>query len=95
MAMKNPPHPGILLRDDVEALGVSVAEAANAIGVTRQQLHNVLTGRSAISPEMALRLEQGIGTSADTWLRMQAAFDLAQLRPRTMSLGIKRIGAAA
>jgi addiction module HigA family antidote len=57
MAMKNPPHPGRGVRDDIEALGLTVAEAADALGVTRQQLYNVINGRSGITPEMALGLE--------------------------------------
>mgnify|MGYP000923954553 CR=1 FL=1 len=80
MPMKNPPHPGEGLKDDLEALGLTVAQGAAALGITRQQLYRVLNGRSAISPEMAVRLEQVIGGSADHWLRMQAAHDLAQIR---------------
>ncbi len=82
MVMKNPPHPGLGLRDDIDALGLSIAEAAEGIGVTRQQLHKVVTGRSAITPEMAVRLEKAIGGSADAWLALQAAYDLAQVRGR-------------
>jgi addiction module HigA family antidote len=59
-----------------------VAEAAKGLHVTRQQLHNVIGGRSAVSPEMAVRFEKAFGGSAEMWLRMQAAFDLAQLRAR-------------
>ena len=80
MAMMNPPHPAEGLKDDLEALGLSTADAADALGVTRQQLHRVLTEKSAISPEMAVRLEAVIGSSADHWLRLQSAYDLAQLR---------------
>ncbi|WP_198669658.1 HigA family addiction module antitoxin [Pelagibacterium sediminicola] len=80
MPMKNPPHPGEGLKDDLEALGLTVAQGATALGITRQQLYRVLNERSAISPEMAVRLEQVIGGSADHWLRMQAAHDLAQIR---------------
>lgn len=79
MPMKNPPHPGLMLKDDLDALDLGVAEAARALGVTRQQLHNVVSGRSAISPEMAVRLEKAVGSSADAWLKMQAAFDLARV----------------
>ncbi|MDB5507491.1 MAG: transcriptional regulator [Devosia sp.] len=80
MPMKSPPHPGEGLRDDIEALGLTVAEAANGLGITRQQLNNILAGRSAITPETALRLEKAIGSTADHWLRLQAAYDLARLR---------------
>ena len=80
MRMKNPPHPGLGLRDDLDALGVSVAEAADNLGVTRQQLYNVLNGKSGISPEMALRLEKGLGGTAKGWLDLQTAYDLSQAR---------------
>ena len=89
--MKNPPHPGAGLKDDIEALGLSVAEAATGLGVTRQQLHRVIRGQSGISPEMALRLEKAIGGSADGWLRMQLNYDLAQLRARAGSIKLKRL----
>ena len=64
MAMKNPSHPGRLVKADIEALGLSVAEAAKGLGVTRQQLYKVINGESALSPEMALRLEKAIGRTA-------------------------------
>jgi addiction module HigA family antidote len=82
MPMKNPPHPGVGLKDDIEALGLSVADAAVGLDVTRQQLYRILRGESAISPEMAIRLEKGIGGTAEGWLRMQAAHDLARARKR-------------
>lgn len=93
--MKNPAHPGLLLKDDIEELGLSVAEAAKGIGVTRQQLYNVISGRSSITPEMALRLEQAIGGNADHLLRMQAAYDLAQLRMRPDAINLKRLSKKA
>ena len=90
-AMKSPAHPGRLLKDDIEALGLTVADAAQSLGVTRQQLYRVLNGSSGISPEMAFRLEKAIGTSADTWLRMQMSFDLADVRRRASTIVVKRI----
>ena len=89
MPMKNPPHPGLGLRDDLEALGLSVAGAAVGLGVTRQQLYNVLKGKSAISPDMALRLEKALGGTAESWLTVQTAYDLAQARLRLVDLPIK------
>ena len=77
--MKNPPHPGELVGDSLAELGVTIKDAADALGVTRQQLHKVISGRSGITPEMALRLEKAMGGAADTWLRMQNDFDLAQV----------------
>ncbi len=91
MRMKNPAHPGRLLKDDVDALGWSVADAAEALGITRQQLYRVMNGASAVTPEMAIRLEKGIGTSADTWLRMQAAYDLAQARLHTAGIKVRKL----
>jgi len=93
--MKNPPHPGAGLRKDIEALGLTVAEAAAGLGVTRQQFHNVTSGKSSITPEMALRLEKAIGSSAEHWLRLQLAYDLAQARLRNEKLAIKRFARKA
>ncbi|MGI8403587.1 MAG: HigA family addiction module antitoxin [Thermomicrobiales bacterium] len=91
MTMKNPPHPGRLLRADIEALELSVAEAAEGLGITRQQLYNVLNGKSAVTPDMAIRLEKGIGSSADIWLHLQASFDLAQARDRAAEINVERL----
>jgi addiction module HigA family antidote len=95
MPMKNPPHPGRGLKDDIDALGLTVAEAAEALGVTRQQLYNVISGRSGITPEMAMRLEKGVGGTADAWLGMQAAFDLAQLRMCAAEIKVKKLAPKA
>ena len=91
MAMRNPPHPGIGIRDDIEALGLSIAEAARGMRITRQQLYNLVNGRSGITPEMALRLEKAVGSSADHWMRLQIAHDLARIRQN--DLGIDRLTA--
>jgi addiction module HigA family antidote len=80
MPMKNPVHPGEIVESALEELNLSVAQAAAALGVSRMQLHRVVTGKSAVSAEMAVRLEAVIGSSADMWLRMQSAYDLAQVR---------------
>jgi len=90
MEMKNPPHPGELIGDSLEELGMSITKAAEGLGITRQQLHNVIAGRSAITPEMAVRLEKALGSTADVWLRMQMNFDLAQIRARASSIKVKR-----
>src|SRR5437763_4441341 len=91
LRMKNPAHPGELVRETLDELGVSVADAANALGVTRQQLHNVVAARSDITTEMAIRLEKALGSTADTWLRMQVNYNLAKARKKTSSLKVKRI----
>ena len=93
MGMKKPPHPGRLVKDNVEELGLSVAAAAEGLGVTRQQLYKVIKGESAVSPEMAVRLEKAIGGTADAWLRMQAAYDLAQVRLREDAIKVRRLEA--
>lgn len=83
--MYNPPHPGETLREDIlPALGLSVTEAADQLGVTRPALSRVLNGRAAISPEMALRLEGWLGVEhggrADAWIAQQGAYDLWKAR---------------
>ena len=70
---------------------MSVAEAAKAIGVTRQQLYNVINGRSAVTPEMAVRFEKAFGGGADMWLRMQAAHDLANVRKSEKKITVPRL----
>lgn len=85
--MHNPPHPGETLREDIlAALGLSVTEAAEQLGVARPTLSKVLNGRAAISPEMAIRLEKWLGVEnggrADIWLAEQTAYDLWQAREK-------------
>jgi addiction module HigA family antidote len=76
--MKNPPHPGKLLREDVLApLGLSVTDAAFRLGMSRVALSRVLSGRAAISPDLALRLERAGVSTARAWLSLQSDFDLA------------------
>ena len=78
MPMKKPVHPGRIVRHDcLEPLGLSVTDAAKILGVTRQALNNVINEKSGISPVMAIRLAKAFGSTPDTWVRMQAAFDLA------------------
>jgi len=89
--LKAPCHPGELVEASLEELKVSVAVAAKALGVTRQQLYNVINGKSAVSAEMAVRLEQAIDSTADTWLQMQANYDLAQVRLRKRPVKVKRL----
>ncbi len=91
MEMKNPVHPGELVKACLDDLGLSVAEAAKGIGITRQQLHNIVAGRSSITPEMAIRFEKAFGSTADTWLRMQMNYDLAQTRKRAASITVERL----
>ena len=95
MSMLNPPHPGRIVRQEcLEALGLSVTEAAKVLDVTRQTLNNLVNEKAAISPEMAIRLEKAFGSTADTWLRMQAAYDLAQARKNAVQINVQRVAAA-
>ncbi len=89
--MKNPSHPGGLIKSDLDELGLSVVEAAKALGISRQQLHSVIAGRAGVTPEMALRLEKALGSTADTWLRMQINYDLARVRTKASALKVKRL----
>ena len=91
MAMKNPPHPGRIVRQEcLEALELSVTEAARILGVQRQTLNNLVNENSGISPEMAIRLERAFGSTADTWLRMQSSYDLAQAQKNKTLKDIQR-----
>ncbi|MDR3701517.1 MAG: HigA family addiction module antitoxin [Candidatus Sulfopaludibacter sp.] len=79
--MKNPPHPGRIVRQDcVEPLGLTITEAAKALGVTRQALNNLVNGKAGISPEMAVRISKAFGGGAEMWLRLQANYYLARVR---------------
>jgi addiction module HigA family antidote len=91
MDMKNPVHPGLLVKECLEDLGLSVAEAAKGLGVTRQQLHKVVAQKSSVTPEMAFRLEKAFGGVADTWLKMQMNYDLAQVRGRSSAIVVKKL----
>src|SRR3979411_3019934 len=90
LQMKNPAHPGELIGDTLSELGVSISAAAKTLGITRQQLHNLIAGRSGLTAEMAVRLEKALGSTADTWLRMQMNYDLAQVR-QNASIKVKRL----
>ncbi len=92
--MFDPPHPGLTLRDDVlPALGLSVTEAAEQLGVSRVTLSRVLNGRAAISPEMALRIEAWLGVErggdARVWLAEQTAFDMWHAQQRMKASKVK------
>jgi addiction module HigA family antidote len=89
--MKHPTHPGKIVKHDcIEALGLSITEAAAALGVTRPTLSKVLNGRAAVSPEMAIRLSKAFGSRAETWLRLQMAYDLAQAQRSAAEIKVKR-----
>jgi addiction module HigA family antidote len=89
LTMKNPCHPGELIKADIDELGLTLVDAAKGLGISRQQLHSVIAGRASVTPEMAVRLELAFGSTADTWLRMQMNYDLARIRKQTIN--VKRL----
>ena len=96
MPMKNPPHPGLSVRHDcLQPLGLNVTEAAKWLGVSRKQLSDIVNCHAGISPEMAIRLDKTFGGGADTWLRVQAAYDLAQAMQHVDEIKVKRLSPAA
>ncbi len=91
MPMKNPPHPGRLVRSAcLDSLGLTVTDGAKVLGVSRPTLLSLINARAGISPEMAIRLEKVFGGTADAGLRMQAAFDLAQARRGESEIEVER-----
>ena len=93
MPMKNPPHPGgVVLRQCIEPLGLTITKAAAALGVTRTTLSELVHGKRGISPEMAVRLSQVFGGSAESWITQQAHYDLTRVRRDKIKL--KRLAMA-
>lgn len=81
MNMKNPPHPGrVILQECIEPLGLSITEAATALGVTRNTLSELVNGKRGISPEMAVRIARVFGGTEDGWMAQQAQYELAHVR---------------
>jgi len=91
MAMKNPPHVGgVIRREVIEPLGLTVTEAAKALGVGRQALSSLLNEKAALTSDMALRVEKAFGPKMDHLMRMQLAYDLAQARKEEGTIEVKR-----
>ena len=91
MPMLEPPHPGFAVRYDcLEPLGLSVTAGAEVLGVSRQALNNLVNGKAAISPEMAIRLDKAFGGGAETWLRIQTGYDLAQAMKHADEIRVER-----
>lgn len=92
MPMKNPPHPGRIVRQDcLEPLGLSVTDAAKALGVSRNALSEIVNERRGISPEMAIRLDKAFGGGADSWHMMQANYDMAQAMKQADRIKVERV----
>ncbi len=95
MNMHNPPHPGEIIRDlCLEPLGLSVTDAASALGVSRKTLSSILNGRSGISPEMALRLSKAFSTTPESWLNHQVQYDLWIAKKDSKDIKVKKLYAA-
>jgi antitoxin HigA-1 len=91
MPMKNPPHPGRIVREEcLQPLGLGVTAGAKVLGVSRQALNNLVNGRAGISPEMAIRLAKAFGSTAQTWLRMQSNYDLARALNSESKIRVRR-----
>jgi antitoxin HigA-1 len=91
MHMKNPAHPGEILREIVlPELNLTITAAAQALSVSRLTLFNVIHAKNGVSPDMAIRLEQVFGSTAETWLRMQLQYDLAKAMQRNAGLQLMR-----
>ncbi len=90
MQMKNPAHPGEIIRDCIEDLGLTVTDAAAVLGVTRANFSKILNGRGGISPEMAIRLSKAFGSTAAFWLKLQLNYDLAQAERNSGKIKIER-----
>lgn len=92
MLMHNPPHPGEIIKElCIEPLGLTVTEAAEALGVSRKTLSNILNGRAGISPEMAVRLSIAFNTSSESWLNQQTQYDLWFAEKERKKLSVKKL----
>src|SRR5260370_7914555 len=80
MPMKNPSHPGQLIKADIDELGLTLVDAAKGLGISRQQLHSVIVGRAGVTPEMAISLKKAIGTTPDTCPPIHMNYALTQVR---------------
>ena len=95
MRMHNPPHPGEIIKAlGLEPLGITVTQAAEALGVSRKTLSAILNGRAGISPEMAVRLSIAFGTSAESWLNQQTQYDLWHAEQRRKQLRVVKLASA-
>lgn len=91
MAMSNPPHPGEVIKSDcLEPLGLTITRAAKGLGVTRQAFSDLVNQKAGISIEMSFRLSKAFGSTPETWLGMQQAYDLSQARERAEEIEVER-----
>ncbi len=96
MSMHNPPHPGEIVRHEcLEPLGLTVTRAARGLGVTRQALSDIVNQKAGVSVEMSIRLSRAFGSTPETWLGMQTAYDLWQVRGRAREIEVEDFKDAA
>lgn len=96
MPMQNPPHPGEIVKEEcLKPLGLSVTRASKGLGVTRQALSDLINEKSGVSVEMAIRLSKAFGSTPETWLGMQMAYDLWQAQARAESIEVERFEVVA
>jgi len=95
MPMKDPCHPGEIVRECLDGLKLNVTDGAEALGVTRTTLSRVLNGKAAVSPEMAVRLSKAFGSTAGFWMRLQMNYDLAQVEKDADQIRVKRVARRA
>ena len=94
MTMKNPPHPGRIVRQEcIEPLGLTITEAAARLGVKRETLNNLVNEKAGISPEMSIRLSKAFGSRPEVWLGLQMQYDLAQAEKTAHRIKVHRITA--
>lgn len=91
MPMKNPPHPGRIVRKAIDDLGHTYGAAADHLGISRKTLSAIMNEHASITPDMAVRFEKGIGSSAVAWLRMQSAYDLSQAQKAAATLRVRKL----
>jgi addiction module HigA family antidote len=92
MLMHNPPHPGLIIKElCLEPLGVTVTDAAKALGVSRKTLSSIINGKAGISPEMAVRLSIAFNTSSESWMNQQSQYDLWQAEQHRNELQVSKL----
>jgi len=90
--MHNPPHPGLIIKElCIEPLGVTITDAAKALGVSRKTLSSIINGKAGISPEMAVRLSIAFNTSSESWMNQQSQYDLWQAEQRRDELKVSKL----
>jgi len=95
MPMHNPPHPGEIIREEcLKPLDLTITEAAEGLGIHRKNLSRILNGHAGISPDMAVRLARAFGSTPETWLKLQMAYDLSQARKKEENIRVKQFVSA-